>query len=62
LKLLFDENLAPSDIRAHIEPAHFAAFRIEYGELVWDDYGLLFPVADLYRNRLLPDAALEVTA
>lgn len=50
------------DIRAYLEPAHFAAFRIEYGELVWGDYDLCFPVADLYRNRLLPDAALEVAA
>ena len=50
------------DIRAYLEPALFAAFRIEYGELVWGDYDLCFPIADLYRNRLLPDAALEVAA
>jgi hypothetical protein len=30
----------------------FSTFRIEYGELVWGDYDLCFPVIDLYRNRL----------
>lgn len=50
------------DIRAYLEPERFAGFRIEYGELVWGDYDLCFPIADLYRNRLLPDAALEKAA
>jgi hypothetical protein len=49
-------------IRAYLEPARFATFRIEYGELVWGDYDLCFPIADLYHNRLLPDAALEIAA
>lgn len=50
------------DIRAYLEPARFASFRIEYGELVWGEYDLCFPVADLYHNKLLPDAALEKAA
>lgn len=40
------------DIRSYLDPARFAAFRIEYGELVWGDYELCFPVIDLYRNQL----------
>lgn len=40
------------DIRAYLDPALFASFRIEYGELVWGDYELCFPVIDLYRNQL----------
>lgn len=32
------------DIRAFLDPERFAAFRIEYGELVWGDYELCFPV------------------
>ncbi|WP_208599036.1 DUF2442 domain-containing protein [Desulfonatronum thioautotrophicum] len=39
-------------IRAYLDPRIFAAFRIEYGELVWGDYDLCFPVYDLYRNRI----------
>jgi hypothetical protein len=38
------------------------AYRIEYGELVWGDYDLCFPIADLYQNRLLSEAALEKAA
>ena len=39
-------------IRGYLEPNRFANFRVEYGELVWDDYGLCFPIADLYENRI----------
>ena len=39
-------------IRAYLAPKKFANFRLEYGELVWDDYGLCFPIADLYENRI----------
>ena len=39
-------------LRAYLDPAVFSAFRIEYGELVWGDYDLCFPVIDVYRNRL----------
>ena len=50
------------DIRVFLEPSRFAAYRIEYGELVWGDYDLCFPIADLYHNHLVPDAALEKAA
>ncbi len=75
LHLSFDEGTAqtvdfkpfisPSrhpDIRAYLDPARFAAYRIEYGELVWGDYDLCFPIADLYQNRLMPDSLLEKAA
>ena len=39
-------------IRVHLEPAKFANFRIEDGDLIWGDFELCFPVADLYENRL----------
>lgn len=50
------------DIRAYLDPERFAAFRIEYGDLVWGDYDLCFPVIDLYRNQLEKSAALEAAA
>lgn len=49
-------------IRAYREPGVFAGFRIEYGELVWCDYDLCFPIAYLYNNRLLHNMALEKAA
>ncbi|MFN8498305.1 MAG: DUF2442 domain-containing protein [Anaerolineae bacterium] len=39
-------------IRAYLDLERFAAFRIEQGDLIWDDYGLCFPVADLYEDRV----------
>lgn len=47
------------DIRAYLEPKRFAAFRVEHGELVWGDFGLCFPIADLYQNRLMPASILR---
>jgi hypothetical protein len=43
---------AHPQIRAYLNPEQFSAFRIEYGELVWGDYDLCFPVADLYSGRI----------
>ncbi len=40
-------------IRAYLDPARFAEFRIEYGELIWGDHELGFPMIDLYQNTLL---------
>ncbi|KAA6187430.1 DUF2442 domain-containing protein [Thiohalocapsa marina] len=40
------------DLRAYLAPERFATFRVEYGDLVWGDYDLCFPVIDLYRNAL----------
>jgi hypothetical protein len=65
IRLIFDDNtvqeidfkpfLARShhpDIRAYLEPERFADFRVEYGELIWGDYALCFPVIDLYCNSI----------
>jgi hypothetical protein len=39
-------------IRAYLDPQKFANFTLEYGNLIWDDYGLCFPIADLYENNI----------
>ncbi len=39
-------------IRAFLEPSKFKNFRVEHGDLVWGDYDLCFPIADLYYNRI----------
>ncbi|MDP2829307.1 MAG: DUF2442 domain-containing protein [Sulfuricellaceae bacterium] len=49
-------------IRAWLDPLRFATFRIEYGELVWGDYDLCFPVIDLYHNKIEHHALLEAVA
>ncbi len=39
-------------IRDYLDAKKFASFCLEAGDLVWDDYGLCFPIADLYENRI----------
>ena len=29
----------------------FKAFKLEYGEVNWNDYDLVFPIFDLYHNK-----------
>jgi len=57
----FAKSLHP-DIQAYLEPSRFAAFRLEYGELIWGDYDLCFPVIDLYRNQIEHHSVLENAA
>ncbi|MBF0124398.1 MAG: DUF2442 domain-containing protein [Magnetococcales bacterium] len=49
-------------IRAWLDPVRFATFRLEYGELVWGDYDLCFPIIDLYYNQLEHHPAMESVA
>jgi len=39
-------------IHAYLDPQKFANFTLAYGNLIWDDYGLCFPIADLYENNI----------
>lgn len=49
-------------IRAYLQPEVFASFEIRHGELVWGDYELCFPMADLYENNLERHHALDAAA
>ena len=31
---------------------NFKSFRIEYGDLIWGDYQMLFPIADLHEGEI----------
>lgn len=50
------------DIRAYLDPIRFGSFRLEFGELVWGDYDLCFPIEDLYRNRIERTGSVEAAA
>ena len=50
------------DVRAWLDRDRFSRFRIEYGELVWGDYEMCFPMIDLYRNRIDHKASREAAA
>ena len=49
-------------IRSFLTPKTFSAYRLEHGELVWGDYELCFPMADLYRNAIDQSNALSIAA
>lgn len=75
LRLVFDDGtvrevnfkdfLAQShhpDIRAYLEESKFDAYHLEFGELVWRDFDLCFPIIDLYHNRILHPLSMEAAA
>jgi len=39
-------------IQAWLDSAAFARFTVKDGDLVWGDYDLCFPIADLYEGRV----------
>ena len=40
------------EIRKYLDPRHFSGFTIESGDLIWGDYDLCFPIADLYDGKI----------
>ena len=41
------------DIRDFLDIEKFKSYRIEYGDLVWGDMDLCFPIMDLYNGRII---------
>ena len=58
----FLSDSAHPEIRAWLDPDRFSGFRLEFGELVWGDYELCFPMIDLYRNKIDHRNSLEAVA
>ena len=38
--------------RNYLDKSLFTCFSIEYGDIVWNDYELCFPIWDLYEGRI----------
>ncbi|MCP4154183.1 MAG: DUF2442 domain-containing protein [bacterium] len=38
--------------RKFLDRNEFKSFKIEYGDLVWSDYELCFPIIDLYEDNI----------
>ena len=75
LRLVFDDGMVREvnfkdflsqshhpDIRAYLEESKFDAYHLEFGELVWGDFDLCFPIMDLYHNRILHPLSMEAAA
>jgi hypothetical protein len=48
----FLESSQNPQIREFLDPQRFSQFRIQDGDLMWGDYELCFPIADLYEGRV----------
>ena len=41
--------------RKFLDINEFKKFKIEHGDLVWNDYEMCFPIIDLYEDNILKD-------
>jgi hypothetical protein len=48
----FLENSLHPEIRKFLSPKNFKRFAVQGGELMWGDFDLIFPIMDLYKNKL----------
>jgi hypothetical protein len=49
-----------SETRQFLDTNRFKDFRIEWGNLVWGDYDMCFPLEDLYSAELIKSPLLAV--
>ncbi|OGL47228.1 MAG: hypothetical protein A2161_17510 [Candidatus Schekmanbacteria bacterium RBG_13_48_7] len=50
---LFLENSKNPMTRKYLNIEKFKEFKIVFGDLVWHDYELCFPIMDLYENTIM---------
>lgn len=50
-KPFLEKSLHPS-IRKYLDEKKFQDYQITDGNLIWNDYDLIFPVEDLYEGKL----------
>ena len=48
--------------RKFLDINEFKKFKIEYGDLVWNDYEMCFPIIDLYEDNILKDLEFSTAA
>lgn len=48
----FLKNSKNPEIRKYLNLRAFKKFTLKNGELMWGDFDLIFPIADLYENKL----------
>lgn len=51
----FLKNSVHPEIRKYLNLRKFKRFTVESGDLMWGDFDLIFPITDLYQNRLEQD-------
>lgn len=48
----FLTNSNHPEIRKYLKESNFKRYKIVGGNLNWDDYGLIFPIEDLYKGQI----------
>ena len=48
----FLEKARNPDTTDYRDLKKFREFRIEHGDLIWGDFQMIFPIADLYRGEI----------
>jgi len=48
----FLENARNPMTRKYLDKEHFKSFTLDYGDLVWNDYEMCFPVWDLHEGNI----------
>lgn len=46
--------------RKFLDLNEFKTFKVEYGDLTWNDYELCFPIIDLYEDNIMKDISRHV--
>ncbi len=49
---MFLSKATNPDITQYREMRKFKNFRLNYGDLMWGDYEMIFPIADLHRGEI----------
>jgi hypothetical protein len=55
----FLEKARNPDTTDYRDLKKFKSFRIEYGDLIWGDHQMIFPIMDLYRGTILKGEELS---
>jgi len=48
--------------RKFLDIDEFKKFKIEYGDLIWNDYEMCFPIIDLYEDNILKNKDIPYAA
>ena len=49
---LFLRNAKNPMARKYLDKKLFSNFKIEYGDIIWNDYEMCFPIWDLYEGKI----------
>ena len=48
----FLKNSSNPQIQKYLDLELFQEFKLDYGDLIWNDFDLCFPIADLYEGNI----------